>query len=158
MININGARGSGKTTQIIKLANTSYDLGHRPVVIVPSLTMERLYKEMGLKDTIEVITPRFYLEYKEQFKNRDIFIDEAEYLLKSIFNCGNLVVITTEKENITEIKREDWDKEYALDKMMSTVLQEVCHRFGISAENPELSRKENIIKAVEKLLKEIQND
>lgn len=158
MINLNGERGSGKTTQIIKLANTSYELGHNPVVIVPGLTAERFYKGMGLNDNIAVITPRFYLEHKEYFKDRDIFIDEAEYLLKSIFNYGNLAVITTEKENIKEIKREDWDKDYALDKMMSTVLQEVCHRFGIFDETLEPSRKENILKAVEKLLKEIQND
>ena len=158
MINLNGERGSGKTTQIIKLANISYNLGHKPVVIIPNLLMERFYREMGLNDHIAVITPKFYLDYKQQFKNSDIFIDEAEYLLKSIFNYGNLAVITTEKENIKEIKREDWDKDYALDKMMSTVLQEVCHRFGISVETLEPSRKENILKAVEKLLKEIQND
>ena len=158
MINLNGERGSGKTTQLIKLANTSYALGHNPVFIVPSLTMECFYKANGLNDNIEIITPRFYLEHKEYFRDRDIFIDEAEYLLKSIFNYGNLAVITTEKENIKEIKREDWDKDYALDKMISTVLQEVCHRFGISAENLEPSRKENILKAIEKLLKEIQND
>lgn len=132
MININGYRGSGKTTQLIKLANISYELGRNPIVIVPNLTMERFYKEKGLKDKIAVITPKFYLNYKEQFRDRDIFIDEAESVLKSIFSCGNLAVITSEKENTKEIKREDWDKPYF--------------------------SKAEVIEAVKKLLKELEND
>ena len=33
MINLNGARGSGKTVNLVKLANNNYELGHLSVII-----------------------------------------------------------------------------------------------------------------------------
>ena len=158
MININGERGSGKTTEIIKLANASYDLGHKPILIVPSLTAERFYKEKGLNDHIAVITPKFYLEHKEQFRDRDIFIDEAEYLLESIFNCGNLAAITTEKENIKEIRREDWDKNY-LDNLLESTIRKFKYKFSDYQEvaNMTISKNE-IIEVAKDLLKRLEND
>lgn len=158
MINLNGERGSGKTTQLIKLANTSYELGHNPIVIVPSLTMERFYKENGLNDNIAVITPKFYLDYKQQFKNSDIFIDEAEYVLKSMFNCGNLAVITTEKENLRELRRKDWDKTY-LDTLAEDMIKKFKYRFSDYPEvvNMTISKAE-VIEAAKNLLKRLEND
>ena len=160
MININGERGSGKTTEIVKLANASYDLGHKPILIVPSLTMEYFYKckEIGLNDHIPLISPKFYLGHKEQFRDRDLFIDEAEYLLESIFNCGNVAAITTEKENIKEIRREDWDKNY-LDNLLESVIRKFKYKFSDYPEvaNTTISKNE-IIEVAKDLLKRLEND
>ncbi len=159
MINLNGVRGSGKTVNLVKLANTNYELGHLSVIITVKPYMTNIYKTAGLNENIPVITLREYLEYPEKFYRYDIFVDELEYVLTtSLFTQGTLRAFTTEKENVTEIKREDWDKNYLLDSIVETTINEFKKRFYYNYDIINKISKEDIIKGVEKLLKEIQEE
>lgn len=159
MINLNGLRGSGKTVNLVKLANTNYKLGHLSVIITVKPHMENIYKNAGLNENIPIITLREYLQYPEKFCRYDIFVDELEYVLTtSLFTQGTLRAFTTEKENVTELKREDWDKNYLLNSIVETTIEEFKKRFAYKYDMINKISKEDIIKGVEKIIKEIQND
>lgn len=160
MINLNGVRGSGKTVNLVKLANNNYELGHLSVIITIWPHMRFIYKNAGLNENIPVITLRQYLEDPKAFDSYDIFIDELEYVLSTnLFIHGNLRAFTTEKENVKELKREDWDKNYRLNSLIETTINEFKKTFGYKYEEIlNTISKEDIIKGVEKILKEIQND
>ncbi len=160
MINFNGLRGSGKTVNLVKLANTNYKLGHLSVIITVMPHMKFIYKNAGLNEDIPVITLRQYLEDPKAFDGYDIFVDELEYVLTTnLFTYGNLRAFTTEKENVKELKREDWDKSYLLDSLIETTINEFNEKFGYKyKEILNTISKEDIIKGIEKILKEIQND
>ena len=113
MINLNGLRASGKTVNLVKLANTSFKLGHLVVVIALRKDLEAIYRRAGLLDDIKVITYKEYVTYMPEYAKYDIFVDEIEYFLKQeIFKVGNLASITSEEENTEHISRSDWDKDY----------------------------------------------
>ncbi len=159
MINLNGLRGSGKTVNLIKLANTNFELGHLSVIITTRLYMIDTYKNAGLNEYIPIITLREYLDNPKAFDGYDIFIDELEnFLSTGLFTHGNLKAFTTEKENVKEIKREDWDKTYLLNSIVETTINEFKKKFDKYEEVLTTISKEDIIKGIEKILKEIQND
>ena len=114
MINFNGLRGSGKTVKLVKTAELDYKLGNRPVILTIRKDMEEIYRNAGLRNEISVITYNDYLKNPSDYMNADIFIDEAEIFLQRVCfrNGGNVAAITTEKENLEELRRSDWDKNY----------------------------------------------
>lgn len=113
MINLNGLRASGKTFNLVKLANTSFKLGHPVVVIALRKEWEAMFRNAGLLEGIRVITYKEYVSYMSEFANYDIFVDEIEYFLKQeIFKVGNLASVTSEEENTEHLSRSDWDKDY----------------------------------------------
>ena len=114
MINFNGLRGSGKTVSIVKTAEIDYKLGHHPVILTIQKDMEEIYRNAGLPKEISVITYNEYLKNPSDYVNADIFIDEVEIFLQNVcFRHGSRVAaITTEKENLKELHRSDWDENY----------------------------------------------
>ena len=118
MINFNGLRGSGKTVNLVKTAKMDYKLGHSPVILTIRKDMEDIYRRAGLPNEIPVITYNDYLKNPSDYITSDIFIDEVEIFLQTICfrNGGRIVAFTSEKENVEEIRREDWDKNYNTSK------------------------------------------
>ena len=113
MINLNGLRASGKTVNLVKLANTSFKLGHPVVVIALRKDLEGIFRRAGLLEDIRVITYKEYVSCMPEFAKYDIFVDEIEYFLKmEIFKVGNLASVTSEEENLEHLSRSDWDKDY----------------------------------------------
>lgn len=114
MINFNGLRGSGKTVKLVKTAYLDYKLGYRPVIVTIQKDMEEIYRNAGLPNEIPVITYNEYLKNPSDYMDASIFIDEAEIFLQRVCfrNGGHIAAITTEKENLEELRRSDWDKNY----------------------------------------------
>ena len=114
MINFNGLRGSGKTVNLVKTAKMDYKLGHRPVIVTIRKDMEEIYRSAGLPNEIPVITYTDYLKDPSYYMTADLFIDEVEVFLQSICfrNGGHIAAFTSEKENVEELHRSDWDKDY----------------------------------------------
>ena len=114
MINFNGLRGSGKTVNLVKTAKLDYRLGHRPVIVTITKDMEDIYRHAGLPNEISVITYNEYLKNPGDYINADLFIDEVEIFLQSICfrHGGHIAAFTSEKENVEELHRSDWDKDY----------------------------------------------
>lgn len=112
MRTITGTRGSGKTVQIVKEANTLSQQGHNVVMLVATENHKEIFKNYGLSDKVKVVT---YSKYKrdmignEVYKNADLFIDELDYLLPKILG-NNVASVTMDKENMVEISRESWSK------------------------------------------------
>lgn len=110
---ITGNRGSGKTVELVKEANTLAAQGHKVIMITSHKVFEEIFKNYGLSDKVQVVTFKEYQRNSignDSYKNADILIDEIDIFLKAILN-NNVASITANKEDMFEVKREDWSKD-----------------------------------------------
>jgi len=114
MVNLNGLRASGKTLNLVLLANKNYNLNKYynlnklTAIITPFKKMEEVYFKYNLNKDIPIITMKEYLENKFKYENYDLFVDELEYIMASdVFTSGNLKAYTSDKENLLEVKRQN---------------------------------------------------
>ena len=116
-----GKRGAGKTVKLLLDAEARVNEGVQPVFITPtrkeSERLKRQVRQLNLS-----YDKMLFLTYK-QFKDPAIsssfisgkykvYIDELEYLLKTLLNNADFTATIGTEFFMPEVKREDWDKNY----------------------------------------------
>ena len=124
-----GKKGAGKTVKLLLDAEARVNEGVQPVFITPTRKeSERLKKQVRqLNLSYDKMLFLAYKQFKDpaisssfisspapfNFKGKyKVYIDELEYLLKTLLNNADFTATIDTEFFMPEVKREDWDKNY----------------------------------------------
>ena len=111
MINYCGGRGSGKTVNLVNKANQAVKRGKKVLIITAYPGAGGLYKSCGLDKNIPVISCTEYMNSYNKYRDYELYLDEATYILNVLFR-NKVKVVTTDLEDLVILNRKVWDENY----------------------------------------------